>query len=97
MSRNDRFRRYANKETLERIKRWPALLSRFPRVRIYSAEHGAFWRGTGSGYTDNPEESQVWMATEAFMKTRHYGPLKKIQFIEANERRKTIGGKEVRP
>jgi hypothetical protein len=38
-------RRYDDRETLERIKRWPGLLIRFRRVRIYSAEHGAFWRG----------------------------------------------------
>ncbi len=85
MSKRDRFRRYADKETLERITRWPSLLSRFPRVRIYSAEHCAFWRGTGQGYTGSPKESQVWAIGDAVKRTKHCCPKKKIQFIEVNE------------
>ncbi len=83
MSEGDRFRRYADKETLERITRWPSLLSRFPLVRIYSAEHCAFWRGSGQGYVDSPEESQVWAIEDAVKRTKHCGPEKKIEFIEA--------------
>lgn len=77
------YRRYDYKETLYRIKRWPTLLSRFPFVRIYSAEHQAYWRGTGQGYTLIPEESAIWEAEDAFDRTKHCGPEKKIEFINA--------------
>ncbi len=82
---NKMFTRYDDTETLERIKRWPSLLKRFPRVRIYSAEHHAYWRGTGQGYTDQTESSTVMDIEEAFAKTRHCGPEKRIRFIKATE------------
>lgn len=75
------FSRYKDRETLERIKRWPNLINRFPKVRIYSAEHQAFWRGMGRGYTLNPEESEIWFCRDAVQKTRHCGPEKRIQYI----------------
>jgi hypothetical protein len=77
-------RRYDDRETLERIKRWPGLLIRFRRVRIYSAEHGAFWRGKGNGYTANAAESDVWDIGAAVARTRHCGPEKQIQFVFAD-------------
>ena len=87
MERNymGKYKRYSNFETLERIKRWPKLMDRFPKVRIYSAEWTAYWRGKGNGYTEDPRESHVWDIKEAFEKTSHCGPEKKIQFIEAKE------------
>jgi len=80
----NRFKKYNDRETLERIKRWPNFIKRFPNVRIYSAEHGAFWRGKGNGYTINPMESDIVSCEEAFKKTYHCGPEKQIQFIGAN-------------
>lgn len=75
------FRRLEGRETLERIARWPSLMARFSRVRIYSAEWGAFWRNTGQGYTGDSAESAVWSTEKAFARTRHCGPEKKIQFV----------------
>ncbi len=77
-------------ETLERIKRWPQLLSRFPSVRIYSAEHDAYWRGTGQGYTISPQESHIWPIEKALARTRHCCPMKRIQFINAVQETKVL-------
>ncbi len=50
-------------------------------VRIWSGEHGAYWRKNGCGYTDG---KRVWAWAlpfeQAFDKTRHCGPEKKIVF-----------------
>ena len=78
-------KRRDDRETLERIKRWPGLVARFPRVRIYSAEWGAFWRGKGNGYTENAEESDVLEIGAAGAWTRHCGPEKQIQFVSVNK------------
>lgn len=77
------FVKYTDRETLERIKRWPSLKNRFPNVRIYSVEHMAYWRGKGNGYTNNESESDIWTCEEAFKRTNHCGPEKQIQFIGA--------------
>ena len=79
-----KFMKYADRETLERIKRWPQLVKRFPYVRIFSAEHGAFWRGEGNGYTEFASESKIWLCKDAVARTRHCGPEKQIQFVQAN-------------
>ena len=79
-----RYSKYHDRETLERIKRWPKLMSRFEFVRIYSAEWESFWRGKGNGYTPDPLESKVWKAKEAFERTQHCGPEKRIQFVAVN-------------
>ena len=84
------FKRHDDRETLERIKRWPKLHGRFPFVRIYSAEHSAFWRGTGQGYTDNPQDSGVWTIKEAFARTNHCCPMKRIQFIGADQKEQKL-------
>jgi hypothetical protein len=76
-------KRYEDRETLERLKRWPYLASRFPRVRIYSAEYGAWWRGKGNGYTVDAKASDVWDIGEAFARTIHCGPEKRIQYVSA--------------
>lgn len=77
------FHRYEDRETLERIKRWPQLKKRFPLVRIYSAEWQAYWRGTGQGYTDCKDASDVMSIDDALKKTHHCGPEKRIQYINA--------------
>jgi hypothetical protein len=78
-----RLTRYHDRETLERIKRWPNLLNRFKLVRIYSAQWGAYWLGAGQGYTDDKEKSQVLPCAEAVRRTVHCGPEKRIQFVQA--------------
>ncbi len=76
------YKRLEDRETLERIKRWPNLMKRFSCVRIYSVEWLAFWRNTGQGYTEKATESAVWTIEAAFVRTKHCGPKKKIQFVE---------------
>lgn len=75
------FTRYADRETLERVKRWPNLMKRFYYVRIYSAEHEAFWRVDGAGYTTQEHVAWVLPFERAFINTKHCGPEKKIQYI----------------
>ena len=77
-------KRLQDRETLARIKRWPHLISRFPKVRIYSAEHAAYWRGAGHGYTHNPLESHVLTCEQAVRKTQHCDDAKGIQFVQVN-------------
>jgi hypothetical protein len=77
------YRRHTDRETLERVKRWPDMMKRFPFVRIYSAEWDAYWRGSGQGYCEDPSLSNVWKIEEAFERTKHCGPEKRIQFVEA--------------
>lgn len=69
-------------ETLERVKRWPKLLSKFDLVRIYSGEHTAYWRPEGGGYTTDPDGAWVTTFQQAFDRTRHAGPEKMISFSE---------------
>lgn len=76
-------RRRDDRETLDRIKRWPSLMNRFKRVRIFSAEHQAYWRGSGQGYTDDPEASDVHDIEAAFKMTQHCCPEKRIEFVAA--------------
>jgi hypothetical protein len=49
-------------------------------VRIWSAEHCAFWRPKGCGYTTQLAEAGRWWIGDAFAKTRHCGPEKRIWF-----------------
>lgn len=89
-----RFARYDDRESLERIKRWPHLVNRCPTVRIYSAEHQAYWMGSGNGYTTNPLDSDVWQFDLAVARTLHCGPEKQIQFVFVDEQ-DTAGRKTV--
>ena len=77
------YQRYGDRETLERVKRWPSLKGRFKLVRIYSAEWGYFWRGDGQGYTSDPKESKVLTMEEALFATWHCGSEKRIQYVNA--------------
>ena len=75
--------RQPDRETPERLRRWPTLLARFPFVRIYSATRRAYWLGMGAGYTDDPAQSQVWPIALAFWKTKHCGPDASIELVNA--------------
>lgn len=41
-----RFEKQDDRESLERVRRWPRLLQRFPMVYIYSARYNQYWRMT---------------------------------------------------
>lgn len=66
-------------ESLERIKAHPQLVEAWldQKVRIWSDEHKAYWRDP-SGYTPYPAQAGVFPFPEAWKKTRHCGPEKKI-------------------
>ncbi len=77
--------RHDTVETLERLKRWPTLVKRFKAVRIFSGQHGLFWRNAaGNGYTDDPADAEVMSCEVALQKTKHCGPEKRIQFVNAD-------------
>ncbi len=48
------------------------------KVRIYSGEHGAYWREDGRGYTTDRSEAGVWWTSDALAATAHCGPEQKI-------------------
>lgn len=52
-------------------------------VRIWSEEHGAYWRPSGGGYTVRVPEIGVFPFEMAWTITRHAGPEKGIWFEEA--------------
>ena len=49
------------------------------RVRIYSAQHGAYWCPDGHGYTTDPEQAWITTREEAEHATGHCGPEKMIE------------------
>jgi hypothetical protein len=70
------------RETLERLTRWPGLHRAWTgkKVRIWSNEHGAYWRRDGAGYSSDGLEAGVFDFSDAFKRTRHCGPEKGITF-----------------
>ena len=50
------------------------------QVRIWSAEHGAFWRENRCGYTIYRELAGVYLFEDAWLATNHCGPEKRISF-----------------
>lgn len=75
-------KRGAGEESLVRLQRWPALMRHWDNcmVRIYSEEHGAYWRPEGAGYTCDGLEAGVYVFEDAFKCTRHCGPEKRIVY-----------------
>lgn len=63
------------------------------RVRIWSAEHRAFWRPGGNGYTAYGASAGDWDFADAYDRTKHCGPEKRIVYysvcsISSQERNK---------
>jgi hypothetical protein len=66
--------------SLTEVKRFPQAhrdLSGF-FVRIFSREHGAYWRAKYSGYTHYREDAGIYLFEDAFKHTSHCGPEKAI-------------------
>lgn len=67
--------------SLEHFKRNPDRLPLGVRVRIWSAEHGAYWRPGGMGYTIHREAAGTWVSQDALAELRHCDPDKRIWFV----------------
>lgn len=52
------------------------------QVRIWSGEHHAWWRPEGEGYTDHKEAAGIWLFEDAYRRTDHCGPEKRIVYVE---------------
>jgi hypothetical protein len=48
-------------------------------VRIWSGEHGCWWRPNGGGYTTCEHSVGVYEGVDAWLRTRHCGPEKMIR------------------
>jgi hypothetical protein len=53
------------------------------RVLIFSREHNAFWGSNGCGYVQWRNGAGVYRFEDAWRRTNHCGPEKKIIFVEA--------------
>lgn len=51
------------------------------RVRVWSEEHRAWWRPTGNGYTTAEAGAGVYDFADAYERTKHCGPEKRIEFF----------------
>jgi hypothetical protein len=73
------------RETLARILRWPHLAAPLAgkTVRIYSGEHGGWWREHGAGYTEHECDAGLYTFEDALARTRHCGPEKWIVYHTA--------------
>jgi hypothetical protein len=49
-------------------------------VRIWSGEHHAYWRPGGSGYVACPCGAGLFALRDAYARTKHCGPEKRISF-----------------
>jgi hypothetical protein len=50
-------------------------------VLIWSNEHGAYWRPSAQGYTDDVNQAWVLPFPDAFEEVKHCGPEKRIEFV----------------
>ena len=70
------------KLTQQYIIRKPSAADRFVgyNVHIWSGEWSAYWRSDGSGYTNDVVDAGVYSWDDAWRRTSHCGPEKKIEF-----------------
>lgn len=52
-------------------------------VYIWSAEHGTWWRSNASGYTVDIKEAGLYVFSDAWQRSNHAGPEKKLAYIIA--------------
>lgn len=70
------------KLTLNAMKRNPALLDRFAGkpVRIWSGQWRQWWLPHASGYTNDAARAGVYAFSDAWDRSSHCGPEKKIEY-----------------
>jgi|GEM_PF-1502114 len=70
------------KLTLKALTRRPELKARLAgqKVLIWSGEHRCWWGPKGSGYTNRLGEAGVYLFDDAWKRSSHCGPEKKIEY-----------------
>ncbi|MCP4493157.1 MAG: hypothetical protein GY820_38535 [Gammaproteobacteria bacterium] len=74
-------RRKGKSLTQQHIKRHSEKMKRFDKVMIWSNQWGAWWRQSG-GYTDDIEQAGVFEIADAWKRSGHCGPEKRITYQE---------------
>ena len=79
--------------SLEELKADPRARLSGMIVRIWSREHGAFWRENGAGYASSMDGAGAYAFEDAWNRTRHCGPEKGIEYVVVGSGNKTKEGK----
>ena len=68
--------------TLEQIKENHMIIDALKNkgVRIWSGEWETYWSPGGRGYTPDGLQAGVWEFEDAYKRTNHCGPEKKIEY-----------------
>lgn len=74
-----------NQLTLQHLLRHPEKLARFEKVRIWSGEWKQWWMPNGQSYSPNIEDAGIYDVEDAFKRTRHCGPEKKIKLVAVSQ------------
>jgi hypothetical protein len=72
-----------NRVALEAAKQSPdlqQLIASAPTVRIWTEQWRAWWRGNGSGYTDDAAQAGRYPGSDAWARSKHAGPEKGIVY-----------------
>ena len=73
--------------------RAPRMFEKFKecKVLIWSAQWRAWWRAESSGYTSDPTSAGVYDFDDAYRRTRHCGPEKRIEYFTPPAARRVRG------
>lgn len=74
--------------TLAYLQRKPEAQRRFEgkRVRIWSGQWQSWWRPEGNGYTNLLVEAGVYTFEDAWRRSSHCGPEKRISYVVVSDR-----------
>lgn len=78
-----RFRKPVDPEkqdNLERLERWPGLKNKFVGKKVYIISDGWYWRPDAAGYTSDGLEAGVYDFEDAWRRSSHCGPEKRIVY-----------------
>lgn len=69
------------KLTQQHLIKHPEKLARFDKVRIWSNEWKQWWKPKAQGYSPDINDAGIYDAQDAFRRTKHCGPEKKITIV----------------
>ncbi|MDP2505417.1 hypothetical protein [Oceanobacter sp. 3_MG-2023] len=87
MKYDHRFTRYEDRETLERIQRWPNLAKRFAQVSVRSAACGAYWKD--GKFTATRNNADRFSMKDAMALCSQFNTQHEIQLVQAAASRNT--------